>query len=92
MRIGILGSGMIVPTHADTVKMVDGVTDVAICCVPSSIERANELAKQYDLKWVYTDFEEMLKVCTQITLEECKRVKIITRLVRSILRLIAPLM
>ena len=44
MRIGILGSGMIVPTHADTVKIVNGVEDVAICCVPSSIERANELA------------------------------------------------
>lgn len=38
------------------------------------------------------DFEETLKVCTQITLTDCKRVKITTRIVRSILRLLAPLM
>ncbi|MBP3887049.1 MAG: cardiolipin synthase [Cellulosilyticum sp.] len=38
------------------------------------------------------DFEEMLEVCTQITLKDCRKVKITTRLVRSILRLIAPLM
>ena len=30
MKIGILGSGMIVPTHADTVKIVDGIEDVVI--------------------------------------------------------------
>lgn len=60
MKIGILGSGMIVPTHADTVKLVDGVEDVAICCRPKSIDKANELAKTYNLKWVYTDYDEML--------------------------------
>ena len=38
------------------------------------------------------DFLDTLKVCQQITLEECKRVKLTTRLMRSILRLFAPLM
>ena len=60
MKIGILGSGMIVPTHCDTVKIVDGVEDVAICCTPSSLDRASELAKEYNLQWVYTNFDEML--------------------------------
>ena len=60
MKIGILGSGMIVPTHAETVKIVDGMEDVAICCVPEAIERAKELAEQFSLQWVYTDYQEML--------------------------------
>ena len=38
------------------------------------------------------DFEETLEVCTQMTLDDCKRVKITTRVIRSILRLMAPLM
>lgn len=61
MKIGILGSGMIVPTHVDTVKIVDGVEDVAICCRPDSLERTNALAAEYNLKWVYTDYNEMLE-------------------------------
>lgn len=60
MKIGILGSGMIVPTHADTVKELDGIEDVAICCVPSQIERAKELQDTYNLKWLYTDYQQML--------------------------------
>ena len=38
------------------------------------------------------DFQDTLKVCQQITLEECKHVKLTTRLLRSVLRLFAPLM
>ncbi|MBE6023975.1 MAG: cardiolipin synthase [Cellulosilyticum sp.] len=38
------------------------------------------------------DFEDTLKVCQRITLAECKQVSLWKRLVRSILRLFAPLM
>ena len=38
------------------------------------------------------DFLKMIEIATPITLEDCKRVKLITRLMRSILRLLAPLM
>lgn len=38
------------------------------------------------------DFYDILEVSQQVTLEECKRVKITTRLARAILRLFAPLM
>lgn len=38
------------------------------------------------------DFLNMIEIATPITLEDCKRVKLITRLMRSILRLFAPLM
>lgn len=61
MKIGILGSGMIVPTHAETVKELEGICDVAICCEPSQIERAKELKETYQMEWLYTDYDEMLK-------------------------------
>ena len=41
---------------------------------------------------VKEDYLKMLKVCTPITLEICNSVSIVTRLLRSILRLFAPLM
>lgn len=41
---------------------------------------------------IKADFEQILAVSQQVTLEECKRTKLTTRLLRSILRLFAPLM
>ena len=41
---------------------------------------------------VKADYLEMLNTCIPITLEDCKNVNIRTRLLRSILRLFAPLM
>ena len=38
------------------------------------------------------DFNEILKVSQLITLEQCKKVKYITRLIRMVLKLFAPLM
>ena len=41
---------------------------------------------------VYQDFVETLKLCREVTLEDCKQVKWRTRMLRSVLRLFAPLM
>ena len=60
MKIGILGSGMIVPNHAETVKALEGLQDVAICCVPAEIERATKIATDYNIEYIYTDYDEML--------------------------------
>lgn len=43
----------------------------------------------FDIK---ADFIKTQEICTPITLEDCRRVKLPTRIVRSILRLFAPLM
>lgn len=43
----------------------------------------------FDIK---EDFMKTLEICTPITLEDCKNVKLMTRILRSILRLFAPLM
>ena len=60
MKIGILGSGMIVPSHAETVKAIAGLQDIAICCVPEEIERATKIAHDFEIEHIYTDYDEML--------------------------------
>lgn len=50
------------------------------------------LYKTETIRDIKEDFLEMLEIATPITLEDCKRVKLVTRLMRSILRLFAPLM
>lgn len=50
------------------------------------------LYKTETIRDIKEDFLNMLEIATPITLEDCKRVKLITRLMRSILRLFAPLM
>ena len=44
------------------------------------------------IKDIKEDFLSMQEIATPITLEDCRRVKLITRIMRSILRLLAPLM
>lgn len=43
----------------------------------------------YDIK---NDFESTFKLCREITLKECKKVKLITKISRIILRTLAPLL
>lgn len=50
------------------------------------------LYKTSTISAIKEDFTDTLKVCQQVTLEECKQVKLRTRLIRSVLRLLAPLM
>ena len=50
------------------------------------------LYKTETIRDIKEDFLNMIEIATPITLEDCKRVKLITRLMRSILRLFAPLM
>ena len=50
------------------------------------------LYKTSTVKAIKEDFMDTLKVCEQVTLAECKKVKLTTKLVRAVLRLFAPLM
>lgn len=50
------------------------------------------LYKTETIRDIKEDFLDMLEIATPITLEDCRRVKLVTRLMRSILRLFAPLM
>ena len=60
MRIGILGAGFIGPIHAQAVSMVDGIENNAICCKPYQLEKTQEVADKFNIKHVYTDYDEML--------------------------------
>ncbi len=55
-------------------------------------ECATLLYKNKSVTELRDDYIEMLEICTPITLESCHHVSIINRVVRSILRLFAPLM
>lgn len=61
MKVGILGSGFIVPLHMDTIEQIEGIEDAAICCLPECIDRAKELAAAHGVKKVYTDYRQMLQ-------------------------------
>ena len=50
------------------------------------------LYKTSTVKAIKEDFMDTLKVCQQVTLAECKKVKVTTKLARAVLRLFAPLM
>lgn len=61
MKLGILGSGMIVQ---DFLSMAQGLNEFdleAILCTQRSIEKASALAKQYHIKNVFTDYNNLLQ-------------------------------
>ncbi len=59
IRLGTIGSGVIVHSILDAVKVTKGIT----CCAVYSRtqERGQELAKKYEAPKVYTDLDEMLQ-------------------------------
>lgn len=59
IRLGTIGSGVIVHSILDAVKVTKGIT----CCAVYSRtqERGQDLAKNYEVPKVYTDLDEMLQ-------------------------------
>lgn len=59
IRLGTIGSGVIVHSILDAVKVTKGIT----CCAVYSRtqERGQDLAKKYEVPKVYTDLDEMLQ-------------------------------
>jgi predicted dehydrogenase len=60
MKVGIAGSGSIVPEFLRTAKLVGELEVVAICGTERSRERLWKLADEYAISNVYTDFDMML--------------------------------
>jgi len=70
LKIAIIGAGVWGDTHASIFAEHPGAENVAICDLDES--RANEVAKKYGIKEVYTDYKEMLAK------SDCDAVSIVT--------------
>lgn len=58
IRLGTIGSGVIVHSILDNVKVTDGIRCVAV--YSRSEEKGTQLAKEYDVSKVYTDMDRFL--------------------------------
>ncbi len=56
---GIIGCGVIAPTHADSIVATEGADIVACCDIIEG--KAKAFAERYDVKHAYRDLEDMLK-------------------------------
>jgi len=59
LKLAIVGAGVWGDTHAGIFAEFPGVENVAICDLNAA--RAAEVAQKYNIKGVYTDYNEMLK-------------------------------
>lgn len=60
MRVGIMGSGLIVPEFLEAASKVNAAEIDAICGREHSRARLEQLAEQFQISHVYTDYQEML--------------------------------
>lgn len=60
MKLGIVGAGLIVNTLLEFIHEVD-IELVAISATPQEEEKLKDLQKQHGFKYIYTDYEQMLK-------------------------------
>ena len=60
MKLGIVGAGLIVHTLLQFVHELD-IDLVAISALPSDLSVLEELQKEHGFRYIYTDYEEMLK-------------------------------
>ncbi|WP_165972103.1 Gfo/Idh/MocA family protein [Paenibacillus piri] len=59
MRFGIIGGGVIAPSHA---KAITGNTQAELTAIADvAVEKADKLAAEYGVPHVYSDYEELLK-------------------------------
>lgn len=61
MKLGIIGSGMIVKVALDALENLKEIEKVAICDRKESKEMVEELAEKYKISKIYIDYEEILK-------------------------------
>lgn len=60
INVGIIGAGGISECHTEGYKKLDNVKVIAVCDINE--ERAKKYAKKYDIPYIFTDYEEMLKM------------------------------
>ena len=61
MKLAIIGTGMIVPVALEAIQQVESITVTSIFARPQSIEKGKELAIQFSIPTVYTDYENYYK-------------------------------
>ncbi len=61
MKVGIVGAGLIVDTLFEFVADLKQIEIVAITATERSIDKLNKLAKENDIKYVYTDYNKFLE-------------------------------
>ncbi|MEM2703327.1 MAG: Gfo/Idh/MocA family oxidoreductase [Candidatus Bathyarchaeia archaeon] len=59
VRIGLVGCGVISYAHMNAYSQMPHAEVIVVCDIVESL--ANTLAKRYDIKEIYTDYEKMLK-------------------------------
>lgn len=60
MKIGIVGSGKIVRTALEAINQSENVECSCICVRECSLYKGQELSKLYDIKDIFTDYEDFL--------------------------------
>jgi nucleoside-diphosphate-sugar epimerase/predicted dehydrogenase len=60
LKVGLLGAGFIVDSHAKALKVLSNIEISAVC--DRAIERAQDTAKTYNIPHVFADLSEMLKL------------------------------
>lgn len=60
LKVGLLGAGFIIDSHAKALKALANVDIVAVC--DRAVERAEEAAATYNIPHVFADLTEMLKL------------------------------
>ena len=60
MKIGIVGTGKIVPEALTAIQNIEGITSTCIFARPQSKEKGEQLAKQFGIPTVFTDYAQML--------------------------------
>mgnify|MGYP002527761258 CR=1 FL=1 len=61
MKLAIIGTGKIVHEALFAIEELSEIEEVAIYARAHSKEKADELARQYGIKEVYTDYNELLE-------------------------------
>jgi len=61
MKIGVVGNGMIVNMFLHNAALVDNAEIISICVRPHSLKKGQELAAEYNIPLVETDYFNFLK-------------------------------
>ena len=70
MKLAIIGTGAIIPVALEAIEQIDTITVTSIYAREHSLERGKELAIQFSIPMVYTDYEKLLQT------DECDTVYI----------------
>ena len=71
MKLALIGTGKIIEDALFAMEPVETIERTAIFARPHSRDKAEKFAKQYAIKEVYTDYEELLEKTEADTDQQC---------------------